>query len=73
MPLTNHNDVPIIIAKPGQPVSAVEGTIIYPSTKAICQALVVPVPSVEVCEMTLDELKEIESDRGDGALGSSGK
>lgn len=73
VPLTNHNDVPMIIAKPGQPVTMEYGTILYPSTKAICQALVIPVPSVEVCELTLDELKEIESDRGDGALGSSGK
>ena len=73
VPLTNHNDAPIIIAKPGHPVSHEYGALLYPSTKAICQALVVPVPSVEVCELTFDGLKKIESDRGDGALGSSGK
>ena len=42
-------------------------------TKAIAQALVIPVPNVNVEELTYDELKAISSDRGMGALGSSGK
>lgn len=73
IPVTNHNDFPIIITKPGRPVSCDYNTLLYPTSKAICQTLVVPVPFVEVCELTLDELKGIASDRGDGALGSSGK
>ena len=46
---------------------------LYPYEKAICQALVVPVPTVEVEEYTYEELKAIPSQRGNGALGSSGK
>lgn len=45
----------------------------YPYEKAISQALVVPVPRTTVEEVPLDILKSFESERGDGALGSSGK
>ena len=45
----------------------------YPYDKAICQALVIPVPQTEVEEITFDELQAITSERGNGALGSSGK
>lgn len=45
----------------------------YPYEKAICQALVIPVPTVDVEEYTYEELKAIPSERGAGALGSSGK
>ena len=50
-----------------------EDLIIYPYEKAIAQALVVPVPKVTVEEVSYDELKNIESERGMGALGSSNK
>ena len=53
--------------------SHVYGCIAYPYTKAIAQALVVPVPKVIVDEIPYDELKEIKSERGMGALGSSNK
>lgn len=46
---------------------------VYPYSKAIAQALVVPVPEVDVDEISYDELKEIKSERGMGALGSSNK
>ena len=46
---------------------------LYPYEKAICQALVVPVPTVDVEEYTYEELLAIPSNRGLGALGSSGK
>ena len=45
----------------------------YPYEKAISQALVVPVPQTTVEEVSLDILKSFESERGNGALGSSGK
>lgn len=48
-------------------------SFVYPYSKAIAQALVVPVPKVEVEEISYDELKEIKSERGMGALGSSNK
>ena len=47
--------------------------IIYPYEKAIAQLLVVPVPEVEVEEITYEELQAIPSQRGMGRLGSSGK
>lgn len=47
--------------------------IVYPYSKAIAQALVVEVPKVKVEEVSYDELKAIESERGMGALGSSQK
>ena len=46
---------------------------LYPYEKAICQALVIPVPTVDVEEYTYEELLAIPSSRGMGALGSSGK
>ena len=78
VPITNTTEYPIIILKS----SAVSETflakpfpytIVYPYNKAIAQALVVPVPTVDVEEYTYDELKAIPSDRRNGALGSSGK
>ena len=50
-----------------------ENHIVYPDTKAICQAVILPVPKTEVKEITYDELLKMESIRGLGRLGSSGK
>lgn len=47
--------------------------IIYPYSKAICQALILPVPKMDSKEVTYDELKSITSERGMGMLGSSQK
>lgn len=46
---------------------------IYPYSKAICQALILPVPKMNSKEVTYDELKSIASERGMGMLGSSNK
>lgn len=51
----------------------VDRAIIYPYSKAIAQALIVPVPKVNVEEIPYEELKLIESERGLGKLGSSNK
>lgn len=51
----------------------VSGATIYPYSKAIAQALVIPVPEVEVEELSYEDLQAIPSERGVGALGSSGK
>lgn len=45
----------------------------YPYSKAIAQALVIPVPEVEVEELTYKDLQAIPSERGLGKLGSSNK
>lgn len=47
--------------------------IVYPYSKAIVQALVLPVYEVNEEELSYDELKTIRSERGMGKLGSSSK
>lgn len=78
VPLTNHNDKSIVILKN----EAEEKWLLehdecqyikYPYTKAICQALLLPVPQVKIKEIKVDELEEDKTSRGSGALGSSGK
>ena len=79
VPITNTTDNYIMIAKSDNTSTDVFGSIPmkkiirYPYEKAICQALVVPVPTVDVEEYTYEELLAIPSNRGTGALGSSGK
>ena len=48
-------------------------SIVYPYSKAIAQVLVVPVPKTNRQEISYEDLKAIPSERGLGALGSSGK
>lgn len=48
-------------------------SIVYPYEKAIAQAVVLPVPECHVSEITHEELQQFGSERGDGALGASGK
>lgn len=83
VPLTNHNDRPIVITK--TPESFEEGMplvsnyhcnsdfIVYPYNKGICQCMMVEVPKMVIEEVTMEELMSYESERGTGALGSSGK
>ncbi len=76
VPITNTNDVPVLITKNNTTVYAFgkKGEYIkYPYEKAIAQALLVPVPTAEVEEISYEELKAIPSDRRCGSLGSSGK
>lgn len=47
--------------------------IVYPYEKAIAQLVVHEVPVMDVKEITYEELLTIPSERGTGALGSSGK
>lgn len=48
-------------------------SFVYPYSKAIAQALIVPVLKVKLEEISYEELQAIPSKRGLGALGSSGK
>lgn len=74
-PITNTTDMTIRICKESviDKCAKVAGVRTYPYEKAICQALVVPVPSLEVKELSYDEIVKINSERGIGALGSSNK
>lgn len=80
IPITNTTQDVIAITKDvSQMKNVIESSLVIcgytfiPYEKAICQALVIPVPQTEVKEMTYDELKTHKSERGNGALGSSGK
>ena len=46
---------------------------IYPYEKAICQAVVLPLPKLESKEIPYEQLLEKKSERGTGLMGSSGK
>ena len=48
-------------------------SFVYPYSKAIAQALVVPVPNIKVEEISYEDLQAIPSERGAGKLGSSNK
>ena len=80
--LTNTKDYPLFISKLSPEDTyikhygeymPIEGGTVYPYSKAIAQALVIPVPDVEVKEVSYEELQQIQSERGLGALGSSNK
>ena len=80
--INNTTERPIVISKLNEEATTQAGMalkdyanipIIYPYSKAICQALLLPVPKVKVEEISYDDLKKIKSNRGIGALGSSGK
>ena len=77
--LSNVNNIPIAISKVGDNIDwsdyfkYIPKSIIYPYNKAICQALLLPVPKAVVEEYTLEEIQAIPSNRGNGKLGSSGK
>lgn len=78
VPLTNTTTNPIVIAKKDYVESVKEHTslknaVIYPYEKAICQAVLIEVPKVEVITLTVEEVKNMASKRGEGKLGSSGK
>ena len=83
VPLTNTGDTPVMIVKPELrtmggflPLAKAicrTAPIIYPYEKAICQAIVLDNILCEVIVMPVDEFKALPSERGEGALGSSGK
>lgn len=82
--VSNVNDKSIIISKLSEEELSTtypqvihtdihKSYILYPYTKAIAQGVVHIVPDLEVEELPYDKLKEIKSNRGMGAFGSSNK
>ena len=72
--ITNCNDKPLVISKEENANEFLsDDYIIYPYSKAIAQAVLHRVPKALSKVITYEELKNIPTDRGDGALGSSGK
>lgn len=62
------NTYQMILLKDG-----LDNCIIYPYSKAICQAIFLPVPKLKTKTISIEELKTIPSERGEGKLGSSNK
>lgn len=76
-PVTNVNTKTIRIAKKAVvetwSAEEKEGLLIYPYEKAICQGVLLEMPQIESEEISYEDLQAIESERGAGKLGSSGK
>lgn len=76
VPITNHNSQPMIITKTmdAAEIEMLQDIyVVYPYTKAICQALMLLVPKMTVVEATVEDVMGVGSERGKGKLGSSGK
>ena len=73
--ITNDNPIPLVITKDETVKKAVvtEEKILYPYKKGIAQLVVVANPNVLVKQVSVDELKAIPSQRGEGKLGSTDK
>lgn len=71
--LYNANRIPVIISKKVEDIERTESYIKFPYTKAIAQFAMEEVPVLEIEEIDYEALKIIASERGTGALGSSGK
>lgn len=69
--LYNGNDVPVTISKDEDEIIDTDFYIIIPYAKAIAQFAIEEVPIMNKKEVSYEELKSINSERGTGALGSS--
>lgn len=78
--ITNTNEVPIMIAREADKnmteidvIISETNAILYPYEKAIAQLIVHQVRTMDEQEISYEELRTIQSNRGDGRLGSSEK
>ena len=76
LPVTNLNSVPLCLKAPGAQLPFDETSwngIVYDLSKALAQAVLLPVPETQVCELTYEELCQIKSQRMLWKIGSSEK
>ena len=76
--LNCNKDKSIFISKFGEtgeqsPLTEHPNEILVPYEKAICQGMFLPVPQIELEEISFEELSNIPSTRGTNCLGSSGR
>jgi len=74
--VTNLNPMPLYFAEPEAiPQLNADGApkLIHPADKAFCQAVLLPVPEAVVEEISFEALSALDSQRGAGRMGSSGK
>jgi dUTP pyrophosphatase len=72
VPINNTSTKKIVITKDENRIADNNETV-YPYSKAIAQALLLPVPQVNIEEVSYEEIQQIKSERGLGQLGSSNK
>lgn len=70
--LNNVTNKPIIITKKPDDFDQ-KNNVVWPASKAIAQALLLPVPKTKVLELSIEDLEKIDSKRGASSLGASGK
>jgi len=78
VPITNLNSKSLYIVRETEenafkPEDPWEDCIVINGRKAICQAILLPVPKVEIVEVSGEEIAKWGSLRGEGCLGSSRK
>ncbi len=73
VPITNCSNLPIVICKKDYIKDFDAGFLVYPYEKGIAQFVMLEVPKFNTKVISYEELLKIESERGTGALGSSGK
>ena len=73
VPITNHTEEFLIIAKKSFNAYDREKEALYPYEKAICQAVLLPVPQSDFIEVDESVIEGYNTKRGEGSLGSSGK
>ena len=74
--LTNLNDAPLYLFRPEAEAALREmlggkDAVLYPTSKAIAQAMLLPVPKTVLEEISPEALSAMRSERGEGSLGSS--
>lgn len=78
IPITNHNSIPLVIIKQEHKESyratkQMDSYLEYPYEKAICQALLIPVPRSEAVEVSYEDLLKNKSERMLDGFGSTNK
>ena len=71
--ITNCNDKPVVITKEEDTAALEADYIVYPYKKAIAQLILEKTYDAETELVPYDEILKVASERGTGALGSSGK
>ena len=71
IPINNTSDKPICLTHDNRTSDG--NMICYPQNKAIGQLLLVPVIHADIIELTKEQYDCLESERGQGAFGSSNK
>jgi dUTP pyrophosphatase len=73
VPINNTGTKPLLITNHSDKIEEFAEITVYPTNKAITQFLILPVPETIIHEVYKEDILNKASERGGGALGSSGK